>query len=265
MFKKVKRVGHVETFTATKEMEIGDMLTLYVTSNDRGYPRGVYAFAKVIKERYLLDDPSDTLNDTYVVDGEIIHIDYKEPYIKFNRYKKMVNGNFRTPNKINESYYKEINEKIEKIDKFNELLEENKIQESEEIEENDEKSNENKKAEIIIDNGEGEITHLLEGKKYKKEVNVYKRSKEIRDKVVELHGTTCEVCGFDFEKTYGWWGKDYIEVHHIDPISQWEGEKEPDIEKDFAVLCANCHRMIHRRHDETLSIEELKMKILLKL
>jgi 5-methylcytosine-specific restriction protein A len=29
-------------------------------------------------------------------------------------------------------------------------------------------------------------------------------------------------------------------------------------ETDLIPVCANCHRMIHRRHDEVLSIEELK-------
>ncbi|EPR65481.1 hypothetical protein ADICYQ_5402 [Cyclobacterium qasimii M12-11B] len=31
--------------------------------------------------------------------------------------------------------------------------------------------------------------------------------------------------------------------------------------EDLTVLCANCHRMVHRRKDIVLSLEELKQKI----
>ena len=38
-----------------------------------------------------------------------------------------------------------------------------------------------------------------------------------------------------------------IEAHHLVPISQLKGQKvRRDPIKDFAVLCSNCHRMIHR-------------------
>lgn len=64
-------------------------------------------------------------------------------------------------------------------------------------------------------------------------------------------GTRCQCCDFDFEEAYGGVGKGYIEVHHLKPLSTLQ-EGEPvsyDIVQDFAVLCANCHRMIHRQTD----------------
>jgi 5-methylcytosine-specific restriction enzyme A len=42
-----------------------------------------------------------------------------------------------------------------------------------------------------------------------------------------------------------------IEAHHLQPIASLE-EGVPikyDVASDFAVLCANCHRMIHRTPD----------------
>ena len=51
-----------------------------------------------------------------------------------------------------------------------------------------------------------------------------------------------------FGETYGELGNGYIEAHHLRPISSLE-EGVPmryDINTDFAVLCSNCHRMIHR-------------------
>jgi len=67
----------------------------------------------------------------------------------------------------------------------------------------------------------------------------------------KFHGTRCQACAMDFSERYGDLGKGYIEAHHLRPISTLE-EGTPvryDVETDFAVLCANCHRMIHRFSD----------------
>ncbi|MEU1129712.1 HNH endonuclease [Streptomyces sp. NPDC005900] len=55
----------------------------------------------------------------------------------------------------------------------------------------------------------------------------------------------CEVCDFDFSAAYGDLGTDYIEVHHKLPLHvSGPTETRPE---DLAFLCANCHRMCHRR------------------
>ena len=65
------------------------------------------------------------------------------------------------------------------------------------------------------------------------------------------HGTRCQVCALDFAERYGAIGKGFIEAHHLRPIySLAEGAAVVyDVAKDFAVLCSNCHRMIHRTAD----------------
>ena len=69
----------------------------------------------------------------------------------------------------------------------------------------------------------------------------------------------CEACGFDFEKVYGSLGEHFIEVHHKKPLSVNNEEVvETDPSKDMACLCANCHRMIHRKKNTILAVEELK-------
>ena len=68
-------------------------------------------------------------------------------------------------------------------------------------------------------------------------------------------------CGFNFKDFYGERGSDYIEVHHILPLSQRNEEVTIDPSTDLVVLCANCHRMIHRKRNEILSLEELKTLI----
>lgn len=53
----------------------------------------------------------------------------------------------------------------------------------------------------------------------------------------------CEACEMTFEERYGEIGKDFIEVHHKTAIA--DGERETKLE-DLALLCSNCHRMIHK-------------------
>lgn len=54
----------------------------------------------------------------------------------------------------------------------------------------------------------------------------------------------CEACGFDFFETYGSRGMDYIECHHRTPLHV-TGSVRSQL-KDLALICSNCHRMIHR-------------------
>ena len=57
----------------------------------------------------------------------------------------------------------------------------------------------------------------------------------------------CQVCGTNFEKTYGDLGKAFIEVHHLYPVAQ--GERQVNPIEDLIPLCSNCHSMIHRLDD----------------
>ena len=62
----------------------------------------------------------------------------------------------------------------------------------------------------------------------------------------------CEICGFDFDKFYGELGKGYMEAHHREYLSN--GERKTTL-KDFALVCSNCHSILHRTN---LSVEKLK-------
>lgn len=73
------------------------------------------------------------------------------------------------------------------------------------------------------------------------------RNRKLAEKVKKLKGFRCEVCDLDFSEKYGVLGKDFIEAHHLTPFALLKGKPIPlDPRIDFAVLCANCHRMIHR-------------------
>lgn len=56
---------------------------------------------------------------------------------------------------------------------------------------------------------------------------------------------SCEVCGFDFEETYGELGIGFAECHHTLPLAEAAAVRATRL-SDLAVVCANCHRMLHR-------------------
>jgi 5-methylcytosine-specific restriction protein A len=101
-----------------------------------------------------------------------------------------------------------------------------------------------------------------EGKVRVRYTTQYERNPTNRSNAVIIHGTVCQACGFDFEKTYGEIGKDYIEVHHTKPLCEVDGVVEINPATDLICICANCHRMIHRRKDTVLSLKELQGLIL---
>jgi 5-methylcytosine-specific restriction protein A len=74
------------------------------------------------------------------------------------------------------------------------------------------------------------------------------RNRTAAKQAKKFHGTRCQACDLDFEERYGKIGKGFIEAHHLKPIASLEEGVAVtyDVAADFAVLCANCHRMIHR-------------------
>ena len=66
----------------------------------------------------------------------------------------------------------------------------------------------------------------------------------------------CEVCEFDFRKVYGKLGDRFCEVHHRRGLSERSGARITKL-SDLAVVCSNCHRMLHRMA-RAMSIEKLR-------
>jgi 5-methylcytosine-specific restriction protein A len=96
------------------------------------------------------------------------------------------------------------------------------------------------------------------GDKKERLVSYYERDPKLRSRAIEIHGTICKICEFDFKAKYGSHGEDYIEVHHKRALHTLVESSQIDPEHDMTVLCANCHRMVHRKKYFPLSIEELK-------
>lgn len=69
----------------------------------------------------------------------------------------------------------------------------------------------------------------------------------------------CQICGFDFFKNYGDIGKDFIEAHHIVPISELKNETSLKF-SDLIFVCSNCHSMLHKIRPWETSIYILKKR-----
>lgn len=75
--------------------------------------------------------------------------------------------------------------------------------------------------------------------------------------VLKEGGTlTCEVCAFDFKAEYGGRGDGFIECHHTKPLESLQPGGKTHV-RDLALVCSNCHRMIHRRRP-WLTIDQLR-------
>ena len=86
------------------------------------------------------------------------------------------------------------------------------------------------------------------------------RNQKLSDDAKKYHGTSCMVCGFSYETKYGARGSGYIEAHHVIPFANLVKELEPvtlDPKTDFVVVCANCHRMLHRTNPP-ITADQLK-------
>ena len=81
--------------------------------------------------------------------------------------------------------------------------------------------------------------------------------KNAKERARKADGTLkCAACEFDFRAVYGAIGEDFIECHHTIPVSELKSGGKTRLE-DVALLCSNCHRMVHRRRP-WLRLEELR-------
>lgn len=95
----------------------------------------------------------------------------------------------------------------------------------------------------------------FEGALALKQHRMRERSRELRAAKIQafrtIHGSIhCEVCGFNFEQTYGALGNGLIEVHHTRAIADYDAGAITEL-TDLILVCSNCHYVIHRdRHYE---------------
>lgn len=103
---------------------------------------------------------------------------------------------------------------------------------------------------------------LVEGAVCRVTVNAYERNSVARRQCIEVHGTNCCICGFNFGAVYGAQAEGYIHVHHLRPLSELGEAYVVNPVADLRPVCPNCHAVLHLGGG-CRSIEEVRQ--LLKL
>ncbi len=94
-------------------------------------------------------------------------------------------------------------------------------------------------------------------------VNRYERDERARKACKKHHGTSCVICGFDFEAVYGDFMKGFIHVHHLKPLSAIKADYVVNPIDDLRPVCPNCHAAIHQG-GETRSVADIKQLLVAK-
>ena len=88
---------------------------------------------------------------------------------------------------------------------------------------------------------------LVEGGMQDILTNRYERNLTARKKCIAVHGTACNICGFDFGTAYGPEFAGKIEVHHILPLHEIKEDYVVDPVNDLIPVCPNCHMILHSK------------------
>ena len=62
------------------------------------------------------------------------------------------------------------------------------------------------------------------------------------------------LCGFDPVVVYG---VEFCEVHHLQPVAKLKAKSKVTLDM-LAIVCANCHRIIHGRRPEPYTLDHVQ-------
>jgi 5-methylcytosine-specific restriction enzyme A len=106
---------------------------------------------------------------------------------------------------------------------------------------------------------EGRILARIHKRRERNKDIVSRKKKHV---LAEKGRLCCEACGFDFAVVYGERGEGFIEVHHTVPLHTLTVGRKTQL-KDLALLCANCHRMVHSK-SAWLTVDEVRNLVQVK-
>lgn len=110
---------------------------------------------------------------------------------------------------------------------------------------------------LLVDDGEeSEEGRILTRTHHSRERDPKLVARKKQRALQEFGTLACEVCGFDFSEVYGERGDGYMECHHTKPVSELLAGEATRV-RDLALVCANCHKMIHRRRP-WIGVDELR-------
>ena len=89
---------------------------------------------------------------------------------------------------------------------------------------------------------EGDVLSRLHRSRERNRAAVARKKQDVLNRTGKL---ACEACNFNFASAYGSLGDGFAECHHTVPLAKLPGRRVVQL-SELAVLCANCHRMIHK-------------------
>ena len=111
------------------------------------------------------------------------------------------------------------------------------------------------------------IVDAVEGRVMTRIHRVRERSRALVEQAkraaMKKHGRlACQACDFSFKDKYGATVESLIDVHHTKPVHTLSDDGGVTRLEDLALLCANCHRVVHssRRWLTVAEVAALVMK-----
>ena len=105
--------------------------------------------------------------------------------------------------------------------------------------------------------GIGTAVSVMEGIAREATIITRRWNRSLRDGALERSGGFCAACGQNFSQILCGRGMRALQVHHKRQLSLEEDPVETTLE-DLAVVCANCHAIIHADPKSALPIEDLQ-------
>jgi predicted HNH restriction endonuclease len=102
---------------------------------------------------------------------------------------------------------------------------------------------------LLLGEPEPDFREAEEGRVLTRLHRVRERNRKLvvacKERAMKRHGRlACAACAFDFKAAYGPTVEGLIEVHHTKPVHTLSEGSKTNID-DLALLCANCHRVVH--------------------
>ncbi len=83
------------------------------------------------------------------------------------------------------------------------------------------------------------------------------RNAKLRESALQQARGICEGCGVNYWKKAGGLGRHCLVVHHKKQLKDTDQPRETKL-SELAVLCGNCHLLVHANQDKALSIGQLR-------
>lgn len=97
----------------------------------------------------------------------------------------------------------------------------------------------------------------IEGLRTETKIYVRGRSRQLRDLALENAKGICCVCDTDYKKVLNGKGVHVLQVHHRKQLAFTDTPRVTHL-SDLAVVCANCHLLLHLDQKKAFDVEDLR-------